>query len=46
MLPETFDGGSMRARAELGWVPQFEDVDTIVETAWQWRDRHPQGYPR
>ena len=24
--------------------PQFEDVDTIVETAWKWRERNPQGY--
>ena len=44
--PPALYSGSRRARAELGWVPQFEDVDTIVETAWQWRDRHPQGYPR
>ena len=44
--PPTLYSGSMRARAELGWVPQFEDVDTIVETAWKWRDRHPQGYPK
>jgi len=44
--PPTLYSGSLRARAELGWVPQFEDVDTIVETAWKWRDRHPQGYPK
>jgi UDP-glucose-4-epimerase GalE len=44
--PPALYSGSLRARAELGWVPQFEDVDTIVETAWKWRDRHPQGYPK
>jgi UDP-glucose-4-epimerase GalE len=43
--PPVLYSGSTRARAELGWTPQFEDVDTIVETAWKWRDRHPQGYP-
>ncbi len=36
---------SARIRTELGWAPAFEDVDTIVETAWKWRERHPQGYP-
>ena len=44
--PPALYSGSLRARTELGWVPQFEDVDTIVETAWKWRDRHPQGYPK
>ena len=24
------------ARAELGWVPQSSDIDTIVATAWAW----------
>jgi UDP-glucose-4-epimerase GalE len=43
--PPVLYSGSTRARSELGWVPRFEDVDTIVETAWKWRDRHPQGYP-
>jgi UDP-glucose-4-epimerase GalE len=43
--PPVLYSGSARARTELGWTPQFEDVDTIVETAWRWRERHPQGYP-
>jgi len=43
--PPVLYSGSTRARTELGWAPEFEDVDTIVETAWQWRERHPQGYP-
>jgi UDP-glucose-4-epimerase GalE len=43
--PPVLYSASARARTELGWAPQFEDVDTIVETAWRWRDRHPQGYP-
>lgn len=24
------------ARSELGWKPQFDDLDTIIETAWSW----------
>ena len=34
----------MRIRSELGWSPQFEDIDAIVETAWRWRAGHPSGY--
>ena len=44
--PPALYSRSTRARTELGWIPQFEEVDTIVETAWRWRDRHPQGYPK
>jgi UDP-glucose 4-epimerase len=25
-----------RARAHLGFAPQFTDIDSIVTTAWQW----------
>ncbi len=42
--PPVLYTSSDRIRRELGWAPQFEDVDTIVETAWKWRERNPQGY--
>jgi hypothetical protein len=29
----------------LGRNPQFEEVSVILETAWDWRVRHPEGYP-
>lgn len=32
------------AGPELGWVPRFSDLRTIVSTAWEWRKRHPHGY--
>lgn len=28
------------ARAELGWTPQYEDVETVIRHAWQWMDRY------
>jgi UDP-glucose-4-epimerase GalE len=42
--PAALFAASDRARSELGWRPQFEDVDVIVETAWRWRAAHPKGY--
>jgi len=42
--PGILFASSARIRRELGWAPQYEDVGTIVETAWRWRDRHPRGY--
>lgn len=34
-----------RAERELGWERRLSDLRTIVETAWRWHRRHPQGYP-
>ncbi len=28
----------------LGWQPQYQTVESIVETAWRWHRAHPQGY--
>jgi len=33
-----------KARSELGWIPEYSDVETIVETAWEWHKSHPNGY--
>ncbi|HEX7077804.1 MAG TPA: UDP-glucose 4-epimerase GalE [Candidatus Eisenbacteria bacterium] len=32
------------ARSVLRWNPQFGELTTMVETAWDWRLRHPEGY--
>lgn len=33
-----------RIKAELGWQPQYPDIETIIEHAWRWREAHPDGY--
>ncbi|WP_139490113.1 UDP-glucose 4-epimerase GalE [Brevibacillus dissolubilis] len=33
-----------RAKKELGWTPEYSDLQTIIQTAWNWHSRHPQGY--
>jgi UDP-glucose 4-epimerase len=35
---------STKIMAELGWEPDYNDLKTIVETAWQWHQSHPHGY--
>jgi UDP-glucose-4-epimerase GalE len=42
--PGVLFASSAAITRDLGWQPRYEDVDTIVRTAWQWRDAHPQGY--
>lgn len=34
--PPALVGSADKARAELGWVPQHDSLDAIVETAWRW----------
>jgi UDP-glucose 4-epimerase len=38
----TSDAG--RARAQLGWQPEFAELEQIIETAWVWHNSHPGGY--
>jgi UDP-glucose 4-epimerase len=42
--PAILYASSDRIRRELGWAPAFVDLHAIVDTAWQWRRRHPGGY--
>ena len=29
---------------ELGWKPEFDTIEKVVETAWKWHNLHPDGY--
>jgi UDP-glucose 4-epimerase len=31
---------------ELGWTPRHGDIHDIVQSAWEWHRRHPDGYKR
>jgi UDP-glucose 4-epimerase len=42
--PARLVASSKKIREELGWVPNFPDLETIVETAWKWHKNHPKGY--
>jgi UDP-glucose 4-epimerase len=42
--PAVLVASSERIRAELGWRPQYPDLESIVRSAWDWRLAHPNGY--
>ena len=42
--PAELLASSARARSELGWEPEYGELDVIVETAWRWQRSHPAGY--
>lgn len=37
--PAVLVADAARARTVLGWTPRFSDLPTIVDTAWQWRQK-------
>jgi UDP-glucose 4-epimerase len=42
--PPVLIASSERIQAELGWRPEKQQLKTIVEDAWNWSLRHPNGY--
>jgi UDP-glucose 4-epimerase len=42
--PAVLIASSEKIRRDLGWKPQFPDLESIVESAWQWHRKYPAGY--
>lgn len=42
--PAVLIASSQLAQEELGWVPQWNRLDQILQTAWGWHKNHPQGF--
>lgn len=42
--PAQLVASSEKAKAVLGWRPQFNAPEAIVATAWNWHKAHPDGY--
>jgi UDP-glucose-4-epimerase GalE len=43
--PARLVASAEKARRELGFAPRFVDLERIVETAWRFKERFPDGYP-
>lgn len=42
--PPRLVAASEKIQRELGWHPQFQNIDTIIESAWKWHQKFPNGY--
>lgn len=42
--PAQLIASSERITRELNWQPRFPQLESIIESAWQWHQKHPQGY--
>ncbi|SRR5581483_1237423 len=42
--PPRLIASSAKIQRDLGWKPKFQSIEKIVESAWAWHVKHPQGY--
>ena len=42
--PPRLIAASEKIQRELGWRPQFQCIDAIIESAWRWHQKFPDGY--
>ena len=42
--PPRLIASSEKIKNELGWRPRFQSLDTIIESAWAWHQKFPNGY--
>jgi UDP-glucose 4-epimerase len=42
--PPKLVAAAEKAKRELGWTPKFPKLEDIVATAWNWHEKHPNGY--
>lgn len=42
--PAKLVASSEKAIHELHWIPKYNSLEKIIETAWKWHKSHPNGY--
>ena len=42
--PAVLVASSEKIKQELSWQPGYGDLESIVQSAWEWRKAHPDGY--
>jgi UDP-glucose 4-epimerase len=42
--PPALVADPQKLKSRLGWKPKYPDIKSVVETAWKWHQRYPNGY--
>ena len=42
--PPKLVASSDLAKSELGWEPDYQELEAIIDSAWRWQMNHPNGY--
>jgi len=43
--PAVLTAEAGKAKNQLGWRPRHGELEEIIETAWRWHNKYPDGYP-
>ncbi len=43
--PATLVASNEKLKRTLGWEPKHSSLEEIIQSAWDWRRKFPQGYP-
>ncbi len=44
--PDSLVAESKKAKSILHWEPKYDDINKIIETAWMWYQKNPNGYKK
>jgi len=42
--PPRLIASSEKIQRELAWRPEFQSLEAIIESAWKWHEKFPDGY--
>ncbi len=42
--PVKLVASSELAAVDMGWKPKYPELESIIESTWEWQKEHPQGY--
>ena len=42
--PDAIYADNTKAKSLLGWEPKYTTPEAIIETAWKWHEKHPNGF--
>lgn len=44
--PAVLVASSVKAMSELSWSPKYNELEVIIETAWNWHSKNPNGFSK
>ena len=42
--PAVLCASAVQIERDLGWRPVYMDLEDVIDTAWNWHQKHPEGF--